>query len=239
MDCKSYNEQGQQINYHCDYKISTQYGNYEWCGGKNFGYKLRNSSAPNQYTEKQMIQIDFKLNQELAKNITHIEIYDDNWGLLGYTFGMITNNQWTWFAPIDITYSNKELTVIFTRPKVLTEQEKERLSLRPLARTPMAKVFGIKITVPEFISCEQTDVCCICLKQKPNHITQCAHKFHNSCLFEYLEKANLIEKNNCASCKINHVEKIVCPVCDTKKINKLNVLDTVFNLCNLFNMGFN
>lgn len=232
MEC--YNEQGQQTNYQCDYTVSTEYGHYVWCGVPgNSGYKLKKSNQiDTNKCEKQMCQITFKLNKELNEKTFKIEIYNESWGLLGYNVEPISNSQWTWFAPIDTELANTELTVIFSYPKELTEQDKEKLKLRPLAYIPPVKIFSIKVPLPKFASVSSNDVCCRCLtkidKNQSIHITKCSHKFHNSCLFDYLEKADLVDVKSCDCCQTNKIKSFDCPVCNVNKTNINLDNDVVF-----------
>lgn len=238
MEC--YNEQGQQINYKCDYQVNMSFGNYELCGisdpsnvNISNGYKFKKITGTNNSQGTPMCEIIFQLNKVLGQKTQIIHIYDDSWGLLGYNVKPIIQNQWTWFAPIESNLSGKELTVVFNCLKESTDKDKARQ-----LRNPMIKIFSIKIQLPKFVYCKPDDVCCMCLKSNPNHITKCVHKFHNTCLFEYLGKLNLIKESNCPSCNVTHFKEIVCPMCDSKQLTKSIINSMVFKLSDSFEVSY-
>jgi hypothetical protein len=119
MQC--YNDDGQLINYLCDYKIDI--------------------------SNKQIIKINFKLNKELGEQTDLIEIYDRSWILLG---NIEKNNggEWLWVSNINLEV-NTELMVIFLQTKKINVSENKKLYFYIQSRIPKIKIYAIKISIPK------------------------------------------------------------------------------------------
>lgn len=214
--------------YSCEYSIDMSYGKYVWCGNRNapngYGFTLTNSSNtdiygnPNTYA----MLLKLKLTDKLVEDCEFYEIYDSNGGLFQYNIEPLQKEIIIFNGEITSDIIETELKIIFSKKKQLTKEQEEIVHKR-LMRTPKVPVYTIKITVPNILQFGELNECNICLDSVTNnnkYISPCGHLFHLNCVFEYLEKKNLLypihprcEKSCCGAKKIKQFN---CVVCDKK-----------------------
>lgn len=219
--------------YHCDTYVKMSFGNYLWCyndtSPTGHGFTLSNYQKPYhnlKYDNSNTHMMLLKLlpNKKLLRDCDFYDIYTNTGFLLGYNVSEFRFSLEI-FKQINPELINTELKIVFSRKKQLTKEEQE-IVFKRMIRTPREEIYTINLKIPEITQFGDKTNCNICLdivdKQNNKYISSCGHLFHLNCIFEYLEKNNLLYsvhprcKNCCNSRKIKPFECIVCKTLITK-----------------------
>jgi hypothetical protein len=145
MNITTYDANGNQIDYSCNYLIQTTLNTKTWFENSVDSVlpTLGNIEPMKKYRGNHLIKITFLMNNQLAANANLIEIFDSNWWRIGFSNsygsewanGNIVDGRWAWTAILSNQLANEKLTVIFLKQT----NNKYRFS----------KIYAMKITIPE------------------------------------------------------------------------------------------
>lgn len=224
------NKQIDCMDYSCDHNIKMSWGKYLWCGQTKSptgsGFTLTNSpntdSYGNPYTHA--MSLELVLNEKLVRDCEFYDIYTHTGFLFGYNLNGLSQRM-NVFKKISPDLIGTELSIVFSKKKKLTKEEQEIVYKR-LIRTPREPVYTIKFVIPDIIQFGEKIDCNICLEQVDSdsnsnkYISPCGHLFHLNCIFEYLEKNDLVYPmySGCARlcCGAKKIKPFDCVVCKTK-----------------------
>lgn len=219
--------------YHCDTDFKMSFGNYLWCSNSasptGHGITLSDYHIPyfnpkydNPYTHVMLLKL--LPNKKLLRDCDFYDIYTNTGFLFDYNIKDFRLSLET-FKEISPELINTELKIVFSKKKQLTKEEQEIVFMR-MIRTPREEIYSINLKIPEINQFGDKTDCNICLdivdKQNNKYISPCGHLFHLNCIFEYLEKNNLLYsvhpycKDCCNSRKIKPFECVVCKTLITK-----------------------
>jgi hypothetical protein len=223
--------------YQCTIETVISFGQYIWCGNGSSpmgaGFTLSNVDPDtvgigakyvgSHYGDLNSYLVTFviKMNNALARDTEHIEMFLPNGFLFGYNVGRISNGVWITSKKIDPSLLDQSVTIKFGRYLSQTESDRSRLR-RPI----LGAVYETQITMREPKQYE-TEVCSICLEDvnniKNKYLSPCGHLFHLDCIFKYLENSGHLYEipTRCMDrcCQSPKIKPFNCPVCRQVIIN--------------------
>lgn len=185
--------------------IKTSLGSYEWCNHNT--YEISPQFYLTQLTKnenKQMLDINLLLDQQLLKNISMIEISDHNSIILDYTKQIVYQPEQRFRFVVNDKLVGTNIIIrfidAFNSKKIVFEQ---------IIVVPKIKIIG------------DSDVCTICTNKilsnsNSKYIAQCGHVFCYKCLFKFLEENELLYKLHSLceiTCKHSNLGDFTCPKC--------------------------
>jgi len=209
------------LDYSVTYETNVSFGKYMWCGKMNSptgsGYVL---STNNKAKAQHMILIKMRVNEKILRDATFYDVYTHTGFLFSYNIDRIHLNIII-LKPIEEKLIGTELEVIFSKKKLLTQEEQEIVTKR-LMRTPREEIYSIKIKIPELKIYGNENECNICLENiddiNNKYITPCGHLFHLNCMYTYFDTNNLLYPKHpgCTQfcCDTRKVKDFNCVVCN-------------------------
>ena len=209
------------MSYFTNVKINSHYGTYAWCGigydGEKPGWHLTDcrkklTKGVDYSDRKLIITIDVEMSDDLFEGINIINIYDET-GFLAQYSKKITESTYHFNFKM-------EEAMIGTKLKINYDKMLPNPNTRTLSRPPMQTIHQDIITIPAF-DIKGDTICAVCLEDvtTEKYISPCHHIFHTNCIWDYLEKNNLIKAMNelCDKhCGHTHKpKKFPCPTCRT------------------------
>lgn len=220
----------------CRIDMQVSFGKYVWCGNPTIphGFVLTNQNINDLYGDLNtfVLNIEINMNRELLNETEYIEIYTPAGGLFGYNVYPIRSSIYNFFKKIKQSDIGVEMKILFRKAKVLTDEEEKILKKSFVMRRPMDTIFEQYFTIPDILSFNDRNECNICLSDVEDlnntYISPCGHKFHMSCIWQYLTLNNLItnvnprcsemgQNGNHSCCNTGRiiVSKFKCPTCRT------------------------
>lgn len=168
-----------------------------------------------------LVTLIFKMNESLASNVSHIEMFLPDGFLFGYNVDRIRNGVWISTKKISPDLIGQTITVNFGKYIQQTESE-----MRHLRRAVLGKVYSTQITICEPKQYE-TEECPICMDivndVKNKYLSPCGHLFHLKCIFSYLQSTDKLYEvpRRCTEhcCLSQKIKPFSCPVCRQLIIN--------------------
>jgi Zinc finger, C3HC4 type (RING finger) len=181
--------------YNAEYNIKMSYGHYIWCGNMSAppgsGFFLNPTEIKDGYGEPctNFMTLMLKMNDELLSKTRVIELYD----YTGFLFGYYPAGEDQFNKNIVTFYKKIQPDLIGTTLKIKFGSFKNSNNI--WYRPPLNCVFEGEIIIPD-IQIKSDNICKICLDEvndpKDKYIGPCGHTSHMQCLWEYLEKNDLL-----------------------------------------------
>jgi len=231
--------------YHAQVKQDIMYGRFQWCGNPNCaGPKLANkeiSSICIPFKYDYLLRLSILMNDNLVEDTEYIHLVSDDKFLFGYNtdnfselvtrVGLDSNVYVTTKVFNSHVKIGDTLTIEFKRANI-TEEYLESIRNHTFSRIPTETIHTVTITIDDLKQhnnecpiCWEEFKCecglnkdCECNKVDCNkYIGFCGHACHMTCLYNYLEQNNLLDRvrYGCAirGCGIPHVKPFNCPMC--------------------------
>lgn len=209
------------MSYFTNVKINSHYGTYAWCTNGDSrekpGWHLTDCRKKPMniidYADRKIIiTIDIEMSDDLFERIDIINIYDAT-GFLAQYSKKIKESTY------HFNFKTEEV-MIGTKLKINYDKMLPNPNTQTLSRPPMQTVYQDVITIPALDIKGDTN-CALCLEDvvDDKYISPCHHIFHTNCIWDYLEKNNLIKSmndrcgNHCGH--TNKPKKFPCPTCRT------------------------
>ena len=215
------------MSYYCLTDIKITFGKYLWCGNmrspNGSGFTLTNScntdTYGNPYTHMMSLTLD--INHKILRDCDFYDIYTETGFLLGYNVEPL-KPMMNVFKRIEPNLFGTELEIVFSKKKELSDEEKEIIK-KHLMRLPKTEIYKMKVKIPNLIQYGEKIDCNICLEpvndETNKYITSCGHLFHLQCIFQYLEKKELLypihSGCNRLCCGAKKIKPFECVVCKT------------------------
>ncbi len=203
-------------NYHIEAEIKISYGRYIWCGNGSSdpgsGFFLNPTDVTDNYGDpcSFFITLIIQMNSPLFLKTQAIELYDHTGFLFGYTTAFIDKHHVIFYKKISPELIGTKLTMKFG--------SYEPIPPRTFSRPRFNVIAQQNITIPN-LEIKSDTICKICLDEvddpKNKYIGPCGHMLHMTCLWQYLEKNQLLLPINDRCMKYRQNGKWSC--CGSRK----------------------